>query len=110
MKIERRGFWKLNVNCLKNGDVVKDLKEETDIIKRLMGSDICLWDYEKKNKEILQIQTQTVKSRTKLEIQTANDEICRSPNRKAEKTDEDINNLHDIKSELNNMNGAACNL
>lgn len=68
-KFERRGFWKSNVNYLKNRDMIKDLKEEIDIIKCLKvltDSDICLWEIiQERIKKNPQIQMQSVQSRRK---------------------------------------------
>ena len=46
-KTEKKGFWKLNVNCLKNNDVITELKKEvvvTKSLKVLTMSHVELWE------------------------------------------------------------------
>ena len=46
-KTEKKGFWKLNVSCLKNADVLSELKNEIRITKSLnvlTNSYVELWE------------------------------------------------------------------
>lgn len=106
-KSEKRGYWKLNVNCLKNTRVILELKEEIRVIKTLnvlTESEVDLWENMKERlRDFFKYQSKILSQERNKRYKCLMSKYV-DLQTKTNKTEDDDNVLQEIGTELTKMN------
>ena len=109
-KTEKKGYWKLNVSCLKNDDVLTELKREIKIIQSLdvlTESYVELWELMKERLSyFFKYKSKILNQELNRKYETIMAEYVNLKT-KSNKTEADKDNLVEMEKELAKMNDVS---